>query len=365
MVSLTDLPTACLERILKWLPLTRLFVVMRVCREWNAIGKTLVREWQVIKVVSHADTDVNSILVEYNDHADARMVACFKKYMRQLRCLHYWDDEGMWQPLAELNAATLRQLQCYTFTLRHGFCYPLLHQLNAYRIQMQDWTEDEAKAQAAAMPCLRSLELRSGSLAVLHHLPPQQMTRLHVTAYGLNSCFTSAAWLAQPILQMHALKDLQICYHVGQDSRPLLQLLSAFQQLTSLDYSASACVDDCIADLVRMNANLSSVRITDTDMTDETLRQITPAKRLTRLTLEPKRSITLEIFSTDAVCDFLTGFGSRACLENISMSFRYHKVPLDMARVQQEMENMAREQGKRLKREFGFGDDFGYSLLPL
>ena len=363
--SLSQLPTRCLEQVLQRLPLTNVFQVMRVSREWYVAAATVLREWRVLVVFDFEDQDyeIDEDTVRIHAMDDVSAVVASLTRMQRLHCLYFQDmeHEPLFDALVQGNASTLRELQYPLLPLAPGLRYPLLQLL----VAEQDVGQDAA-AMAAAMPNIQKLDLMAQRTCALvqHVVCPEKMLRLAVQVINWKP-FIGFQSLVQALLSMKQLQELSVlCDDMRGQEEHVMKLFCGFRCLTSFELDARKMVqslDSAVAHLVTHNPRLKDVTLSSGGMTDETLHQLAKLKSLTSVSLTPNESG----ITTDGVCALLTG-SSRFSLQSVTMDLTSQEDTqlIDGRKVRSEIKRLAQEVGKKVKMLDVTRQEIRFTLTP-
>lgn len=366
MVSMSVLPTRCLEHILNRLPLVNVFRVMCVSREWHAAADAVLYEWSILKIghvrvhsfdkedsiIERRDLVGNTVILdvifspwtfEYTlTDESAAVVARSLMRMRHLRYLNSSARHPVLDQLVTQNAHSLRILIYPYFVMTPDLSFPLLQRLSANRsAKVIDAVEGPA-----AMLNFKYLHVRNGSAVVLR-ADPEKMIDLSLTCRRVPD-YSTLVSLVQAMLKMHQLEKLSVYLRLpNQEPLPLLQLFSGFTKLTSFQMTfrreMNADLDEAVADLANMNPNLERVSVSRGGrVTDKSLHHLAQLQHLTSLLLQA----TVSSFTTEGVLALLHG-RSRATLKEVYLEPNMPS-SVDVLQVEQEITRMAVETGKNV-----------------
>ena len=316
------LPTRCLEHILNRLPLTNVYRVMCVCREWHSAAAVVIREWPVLEIKTHKKNGcsekakVNAIIL--NHSTDDKQIIASLMRMHHLYRLFYETSTHIpaLDMLVMQNVSSLNQLIYPTLPLEPGLSYPMLQ-----RLKVWTWNGEDAKAIAVAIPNIQWLDISFGGEDIMN-----------------------TVMVAIP--ESYPLTELSLC--LQREFRSLMLLLFfAFHRLKLFRLNCSNCSWTCnltehISILVKQNPGLMDIMITGGEMTDEVLHHVARLQHLWRLKLNPVQGV----FTADALCVLLNG-RSRTCLMDVSIKRNTTDVSEQQRqRLSQEIERMAQETGR-------------------
>ena len=373
MRAINDLPIEWLEQVLSYLSLTQVVTCQSVSRRWYLASRSVLRHWSrlVLKPQARASLFVTPVetsesprdvvAVSASRQADvARSLLPLLQHLSHLQ-LAPCCSEADWLPLVQQNAASLISIRNCSLGIRETRL-PCLRELQV-RVE---WSEEGA----ILCPAIEKLHVDypSSCRFLRTIVNPLRMRAIDIQFSPTADGSEAAAQAAQAVMTTadvvsHLLRmanlthlSLRLCRGAGNamagravaGDPPLGRLFGGFSRLEEFevrDESGSGDrvnVDLFIDHLVSGNPRLRKIVIWRLTKTDASLRSLSRLRHLAFLDVRSKGS-----FSTDAVMQFLSG-RSRHCLSHVMM---YQRESLDGDRLQQEVEELARESGRRVVRK--------------
>ena len=164
-MSISLLPTRCLEYVISCLPFDQVFIVMSVSRGWQAAAHAVLRDQSHLAIdKGWGCCDPYSFLMLYNEPQEHLLV----EVLRSLSCRRSLFLCPFIEELMNQNAATLCHLECVTFSPGNKVVFPRLLPLSCHL------TGRNVKKIAAAMPRIQKLVLQQSTAAACAGLTDDQ-----------------------------------------------------------------------------------------------------------------------------------------------------------------------------------------------
>ena len=362
--AINDLHHDCLREIIGHLNLLNVFLIMRVCKNWESMCRSVLNSWKVLhfcpKWYDSRDYPWKNRITltdgwRFADSEKDKLQVASLKHLISLRVLTAaYSHEIHWKNVSDIIAnccQTLIRLEWTALPQRQGVSYPKLSSLTV--VDCNSLTA----ATATACPSLMHIKLNqlipsADIVGFLNALPCHQIETFAMKPVLVIDHLNFAGELVNVIRKWSNLQSLSAkitltCKDVSTQTRfrdklnPLFTSLSNLRHV-NLDLSWSTYPGDKIFDqssitqLIRMNKQLRSFIIKDVPVSKMTLQALSRLQQLECVMINADNDLTM-----DDVLSFLKspcrGSIKKLALKNVAAK-----------RLFKEMSRIARENGLRV-----------------